>query len=125
MFSLHEPAATHGLSLGDILKTAGWLSQRTFDRLYRRHTLTSSEEAGSSVSFASAVCGHESSKKGRTDLSVYPNCPPSLFSDTVNVLWLGCCACASHRFELSRLYANQFGHKVGNENWTRPTFTVG
>ena len=25
----------------------------------------------------------------------------------------------------SRLYANQFGHKVGNESWTRPTFTVG
>ena len=25
----------------------------------------------------------------------------------------------------SRLYANQFGHKVENESWTRPTFTVG
>ena len=54
--------AAHGLPFGDILKTAGWSSQRTFDRFYGRHTLPSSEEAYSLVSFASAVRGGETSK---------------------------------------------------------------
>ena len=55
-------AAAHGLPLGDILKTAGWSSQITFDLFYRRRTLPSSDESCSSVSFASAVRGGENSK---------------------------------------------------------------
>ena len=55
-------AAAHGLPLGDILKTVGWSSQRTFDRFYRRHTLPSCDESCPSISFASAVRGGETSK---------------------------------------------------------------
>ena len=34
---------------------------------------------------------------------MYPNCLLCLFSDTINVFWLGCRACAWHSFEISAL----------------------
>ena len=45
-------AAERGTTLADILATAGWSSERTFDKLYHRHLPARSK----SQSFLNQVC---------------------------------------------------------------------
>ena len=47
-------AAEAGIPLADILATAGWSSERTFDKFYHRH-LPGPRESSSSAKFATAV----------------------------------------------------------------------